>query len=176
MPHPLTMATIVTLGGFILVLLAGLCLLLGLWLILTYRHLHRTVANIEATWQQLTRQLAMRAEKLERQLTRTDVSSDELRDAQEALARYRKAQSVPELIEACAVMGQVLQRLKLDHDAGDQKLALARQFYNDAVMVYNRLAGQFPQRWAARLFGFAPRPYFEYPEHEDEPPERVDKP
>jgi len=155
------MATIVSLGGFILVLLAGLCLLLGLWLILTYRRLHRAVADIETTW---------------RQLTRTDVSSDELRDAQEALARYRKAQSVPELIEACAVMGQVLQRLKLDHDAGDQKLALARQFYNDAVMVYNRLAGQFPQRWAARLFGFAPRPYFEYPEHEDEPPERVDKP
>jgi hypothetical protein len=77
------MAMIVTLGGFILVLLTGLCLLLGLWLILTYRRLHRAVANMETTWQQLTRQLAMRAEKLERQLTRSDVPSDELRDAQE---------------------------------------------------------------------------------------------
>jgi LemA protein len=43
----------------------------------------------------------------------------------------------------------------------ESKIAYARQFYNDQVMRLNTLIGSFPSSLVARLFGFAPREFFD---------------
>lgn len=40
------------------------------------------------------------------------------------------------------------------------KIALARQFYNDAVMSFNTMIQSFPSNIIANMFGFAQREYF----------------
>ncbi|MCD6434441.1 MAG: LemA family protein [Candidatus Diapherotrites archaeon] len=46
----------------------------------------------------------------------------------------------------------------------ENRIAYARQFYNDSVMEYNTAISIFPNRIVASLFGFKPREYFELPE------------
>jgi len=43
----------------------------------------------------------------------------------------------------------------------ESKIAFARQFYNDQVMRVNTLIQSFPSNLVARLFGFAPREFFD---------------
>jgi LemA protein len=43
----------------------------------------------------------------------------------------------------------------------ESKIAYARQFYNDQVMLLNTLIGSFPSNVVARTFGFAPRDFFD---------------
>lgn len=53
--------------------------------------------------------------------------------------------------------------------ATENKIAYARQFYNDAVMRYNTLLQSFPSNFIARMFGFKPEEYFEIGEEAKEP-------
>lgn len=43
----------------------------------------------------------------------------------------------------------------------EQKIAYARQFYNDSVMTFNTAIQQFPGNVFASVFGFSAREYFE---------------
>ncbi|MCS7224565.1 MAG: LemA family protein [Armatimonadetes bacterium] len=43
----------------------------------------------------------------------------------------------------------------------ENKIAFARQFYNDCVMEYNTRITQFPGNLVAWLFGFRPQPFFQ---------------
>ncbi len=43
----------------------------------------------------------------------------------------------------------------------EQKIAYARQFYNDSVMSFNTAIQSFPANMLAGIFGFTPREYFE---------------
>jgi LemA protein len=55
--------------------------------------------------------------------------------------------------------------LKLqDELAGtENRLAVARMRYNEAVRTYNTISKRFPTVLVAKLFGFGERPYFEAP-------------
>ncbi|MDR0219864.1 MAG: LemA family protein [Lachnospiraceae bacterium] len=52
--------------------------------------------------------------------------------------------------------------LKLQTDLGDTetKVAFSRQFYNDAVMMYQNKIQQFPRSIVAKIFGFRDRDYY----------------
>ncbi len=53
-------------------------------------------------------------------------------------------------------------RMLQDELAGtENKIAYARQFYNDAVMRYNNAIQMFPSNVIAGFFGFKPEDYFE---------------
>lgn len=58
--------------------------------------------------------------------------------------------------------------LKLQEEltATENKIAFARQFYNDVVMDYNTTIQKFPQTIVAALFNFKLREFFEAPEEE----------
>ncbi len=43
----------------------------------------------------------------------------------------------------------------------ESKIAYARQFYNDQVMLLNTLIGSFPSNVLAKTFGFTPREFFD---------------
>ena len=50
----------------------------------------------------------------------------------------------------------------MDELAGtENRIAVERRRYNERVAEYNRLVLSFPRSVAARLLGFAPRPYFQ---------------
>lgn len=48
----------------------------------------------------------------------------------------------------------------------EEKIAFARQFYNDSVMDYNNAREKFPGNIFAGMFGFQPADYWEIPESE----------
>jgi len=53
----------------------------------------------------------------------------------------------------------------------ENKIAYARQFYNDAIMQYNIALQSFPTNVVAKIFGFKPeRDYFEIAEEERKVP------
>jgi LemA protein len=61
------------------------------------------------------------------------------------------AEAYPEL-KADARMGSLAEELS----STENRIAFARQAYNDAVMDYNVAIGVFPVNLVAALFGFAP--------------------
>jgi LemA protein len=62
--------------------------------------------------------------------------------------------------------------LKLQEEltATENKIAFARQFYNDVVMDYNATIQKFPQTVVASMFNFKAREFFEAPAGEKEVP------
>ncbi len=53
----------------------------------------------------------------------------------------------------------------------EDKIAYARQFYNDAVLKYKNKLEVFPSNLVAGMFGFKPEPFFEATEKEKETPQ-----
>jgi len=62
--------------------------------------------------------------------------------------------------------------LKLqDELAGtENRIAVARTRYNEAVRTFNTTAKRFPTNLFAKMFGFEPRPYFDAPDSAKEVP------
>jgi LemA protein len=61
-------------------------------------------------------------------------------------------------------------RLQEELSATENKIAFARQFYNDVVMDYNATIQQFPQTIIASMFNFKARDFFSAPPEEKEAP------
>ena len=53
----------------------------------------------------------------------------------------------------------------------EDKISYARQFYNDAVLVYKNKLEMFPSNIVASMFGFKPEAFFEATEEEKKTPE-----
>lgn len=62
-------------------------------------------------------------------------------------------------------------RLQDELAGTENRLAVARKRYNDAVRAYNTTAKQFPTNLVASAFGFETREYFEAPESAEGVPE-----
>lgn len=60
-------------------------------------------------------------------------------------------------LKADQTMGQLMEELS----SSENKVAFARQAFNDAVMVYNTCREQFPSNFVANFFNFAPAQLFE---------------
>ena len=60
-------------------------------------------------------------------------------------------------------------RLQEELTSTENRIAFARQFYNDMVMRYNTRLQVFPSNILASLFGFKEESYFETPAAEQEP-------
>jgi LemA protein len=100
----------------------------------------------------------------------------------ESRSRMMNAKTPEEQVEAAKVQESALARLlavvenypQLKSDANFQRLmdelsgtenriAVARQRYNDAARQYNTLRRSFPSNVTAKMFGFKEYPYFEAP-------------
>jgi len=55
---------------------------------------------------------------------------------------------------------ELLKKIKLQKDIED-KIAYARQFYNDSVLSYKNKLEMFPTNIVAGMFNFQPKPFFE---------------
>ncbi len=63
------------------------------------------------------------------------------------------------------------QQLQSELSETEDKIAYARQFYNDVVLKYNNACQQFPSSILARLFGFKEEVFFQTPEAEKAVPQ-----
>jgi LemA protein len=55
-------------------------------------------------------------------------------------------------------------QLQQELSAIEDKVAYARQFYNDGIMSYNVTTSTIPGKWLASMFGFKKREYLKIPE------------
>ena len=60
-------------------------------------------------------------------------------------------------------------RLQEELTSTENKIAFARQYYNDSVMTMNNKTEVFPSSIIANSFGFKREEYYEVPEGESEP-------
>jgi LemA protein len=60
-------------------------------------------------------------------------------------------------------------RLQEELSATENKIAFARQFYNDEAMSYKITIEKFPSNIIASIFGFKPEDFYSIPEGEKEP-------
>lgn len=81
---------------------------------------------------------------------------------------FAVAENYPDL-KASANMGQLQEELR----STENKIAYARQFYNDAVMSYNTKLQQFPTNFMASAGGFQPAELFEITEPAEREPVKV---
>lgn len=63
------------------------------------------------------------------------------------------------------------QQLQAELADTEDKIAYARQFYNDVVLKYNNACQQFPSSIIAGMFGFNEEAFFQAPESEKAVPE-----
>lgn len=105
----------------------------------------------QATLAQITevRSRAMGAATTAEQAEAENILSSTLRSL------FALAENYPEL-KADANFRELQQELS----ETENKIAFARQFYNDTVQKYNIRIEVFPANLVARLFGFTPEPFF----------------
>ncbi len=181
----MNLISLVGAGGLIGLVAGGAVLvLLILYLIVGYNRLVRARIKVDNSWSQIDVQLKLRAD-LVPNLVETvrgyaRHEQETLNGVMETRSRYLTAQTPDGAVESGGALGSWVGRLfavaeqypELKADANfrhlqgqladiEQHIALTRQFYNDAVMLYNRRVALFPANLVALLFGFKKRPYFD---------------
>lgn len=149
--------------------------------------------SVDAGWSEVENQLQRRNDLIPNLVNTVKGFAAQEREVltavTEARSRVAGAGSPPEKIEAANQLSGALSRLLVvverypelksnqnfirlqDELAGtENRLAVARKRYNDAVRVFNTTAKKFPTNLVASLFGFEARTYFEAPEEARELP------
>jgi LemA protein len=170
--------------GIVLVLLLLVIVAVVVWAIVTYNGLIRFKNRIEAAWAQIDVQLKRRHDLIPNLVETVKGYAGHERDTLEAVINARnRAMTASGPAEAAAgenMISQALgrlfalseaypdlkanqgfQQLQEELTATEDKIAYARQFYNDSVFKYNAKIQQFPSVIYANMLGFKARVYFE---------------
>lgn len=149
---------------------------------------------VEGAWSEVQNQLQRRNDLIPNLVETVKGFAKQERDVlvrvTEARSRVAGAGTPAEAIEASNQLSSALARLLLvvekypelksdqnflrlqDELAGtENRLAVARKRYNDAVQSYNTTAKRFPTNLLAMLFGFEAKPYFDAPESAEAVPQ-----
>jgi LemA protein len=181
----------------VLLVLVGVVLLVGLGgyrlFVSTYNTLVGMDQAIKGQMAEIDNQLQRRADLIPNLVETVKGYAAHERQILEALANARArlagARDVQGRLEANAELSSVLSRLLvivenypnlkadatfarlMDELAGtENRIAVARRRYNQAVQEFNTAVNQFPNRLLAGLYGFAERPFFEAPADAKIPP------
>lgn len=181
-------------GGIIALVVA--VVLIALWFVLAYNGLVRGRNRVDNAWGQIEVQLRRRYDLIPNVVeTVKGYAAHERETFQqvvEARNRAEAASGPQDQAEAEDVLSTALRRLFALAEAYPQlrasenfsglqqqlaetedKLAIARQIYNDTVLGYNNRVQTVPTAMVASLTGFRAREFFEAPPAADEAP-RVD--
>jgi LemA protein len=179
--------------GLWLIIVIVVIALLALALILLYNRLVRLRNRTENAWAQVDVQLRRRYDLIPNLVeTVRGYASHERATFEEvtrARARAEAAQGVEDQAEAenalTAAIGRLFavaedypelratenfQQLQAQLEETEQKIAVARQVYNDTVLTYDTALESVPTNLVASMFTFRPRPYFEIEEGAREAP------
>jgi LemA protein len=176
-----------------LLIAVGVLVLIGLFVIVLYNRLVGIRNQVENAWKQIDVQLKRRHDLIPNLV---EVVKDYMSYEQETLQQVIKARSsaiqAASPAEAIAAEGvlsgalgkllavveaypdlkanQNVSRLMEELSGTENKLAFARQFYNDSVNSLNNSVQSFPSNIIAGMFGFGMGAYFEVPEVEKAAP------
>ncbi len=171
----------------------GLVVLVGVWLVAVYNGLVGGRNQAQAAWSQIDVQLKRRHDLIPN-LVR--VVKDAMGYEQETLAKVIQARNAAAAASGPAQAGPAeaaltqatrgllglvesypqlkandnIKQLQEELTATENKIAFARQFYNDSVASYNTRRESFPAVLAAASLGFGPIELFNMPESEKEVP------
>lgn len=159
----------------------------------TYNSLVKSEENINAKWSQVENQLQRRADLIPNLVETVKGYASHEKEIFEQVTKAREkliaAGSVAEKAQADAELSSALSRLlaivenypNLKADANfrqladelagtENRIAVARMDYNNAVQIYNTKIRSFPTSIIAKMFGFQKKEYFKAEEGAKEVP------
>ncbi len=174
-------------------IIIGIVVLIGLWLIATYNGLVGGRNQAQTAWSQIDVQLKRRHDLIPNLV---QVVKDAMGYEQETLTKVIQARNAAAAASGPAQSGpaeaalsqatrglfalmESYPQLKANENvkglqeelaSTENKIAFARQFYNDSVNAYNVRRQSFPAVLAAQSLGFGPMDLFNMPEAEREVP------
>src|SRR5213080_3925820 len=182
-----------TIPIMLLVVLVGLIVVAGLWLMATYNGLVTLRQTVKNAWAQIDVQLKRRHDLIPNLVNTVKGYAAHEKETFErvinARARATTATSAGEAIKAEGELSSALARLLAVSEAypelkanqnfialqeeltsTENRIAYARQFYNDSVAKLNTQVQVFPTVVIAGMFGFKEEPFFEAPSEEKAAP------
>lgn len=171
-------------NGMILGVIAGILVLIIIGLIISYNSLVNGRQKVENSWGQINVQLKMRADLIPNLVQTVSGYAKHEKETFTAVIEARNKFMTSGTIdtamssssELTGLMGKIFAiaeqypQLKADQNflnmqnqlnEVEQKISMYRQFYNDMVMMYNRMVVTFPRNIFAGIFGFKEIPYFQ---------------
>ena len=159
----------------------------------TYNTLVSLDEGVKEAWAQVETQLQRRYDLIPNYVETVKGYAKQEKDVfikvTEARSRVGQAQTIPDKIEANNALTSALSRLLVvverypelksnqnflrlqDELAGtENRIAVARRRYNEAVKTYNVAVRSFPQNLVAKMFSFEKATFFEAPEAAKAPP------
>jgi LemA protein len=159
----------------------------------TYNTLVSLDEGVKEAWAQVETQLQRRYDLIPNYVETVKGYAKQEKDVfikvTEARSRVGQAQTIPDKIEANNELTSALSRLLVvveqypelksnqnflrlqDELAGtENRIAVARRRYNEAVKTYNVAVRSFPQNLVAKMFSFEKATFFEAPEAATAPP------
>lgn len=179
---------------YIIIAICIIVVLILIWAITAYNSLVNARQKVENGWGQINVQLKMRADLVPNLVQTVSGYAKHEKETFTAVMEARNkfmASGTPENImssssEMSSLMGRLFAvaeqypQLKADQNflnlqnqlnELEQKISMYRQFYNDTVMMYNRLVITFPKNIFAGIFGFREIPYFQVDQSERRAPQ-----
>ena len=170
-----------------IIVAVAVALVLGLIVVLLYNRLVRHRNQAENAWAQVEVQLKRRHDLIPNLVETVKGYAGHERAALDSVTEARtsaqRATTVEQQAKAesglTAALGRLFavaeaypqlratenfQQLQSELEETEDKIAVARQLYNDAVLSYDNTRETVPTSLVAGLIGFAPRPYFEIDE------------
>ena len=170
-----------------IIVAAAVVLLLGLVIVLLYNRLVRLRNSAENAWAQVEVQLKRRRDLIPNLVQAVkgyaaheratfDSVTEARTSAQRAATIEQQAAAESGLTAALGRLFAVaeaypqlratenFQQLQSELEETEDKIAVARQLYNDAVLSYDNARETVPTSIVAGMLGFEPRPYFEIDE------------
>ena len=170
-----------------IIVAVAVALVLGLLFVLLYNRLVRLRNRAENAWAQVEVQLKRRHDLIPNLVETVKGYAGHERAALDSVTEARtsaqRATTVEQQAKAesglTAALGRLFavaeaypqlratenfQQLQSELEETEDKIAVARQLYNDAVLSYDNARETVPTSLVAGLIGFAPRPYFEIDE------------
>jgi len=177
--------------------LVGIVVLLLILGVLFYNRLVRLRNRVDNAWAQIEVQLKRRWDLIPNLVETVKGYAEHERETFEAVTaartRAQQAQTPADTAQAEGILGQALGRLlavaeaypELQADENfrqlqtelaetENRIAVSRQVYNDAVLTYNNAIQTFPGAVFAGPFGFSAREFFDVDDEAQREPPRVD--
>ena len=171
---------------WVIVLIAIVVVLVGI-VVAIYNRLVRLRNRAENAWAQVDVQLRRRYDLIPNLVETVKGYAAHERETFEEVTKARtgaqQAQTVPQQAQAENLLTQAIgklfavaeaypqlratenfQQLQAQLAETEQKIAIARQVYNDAVLTYDNALETIPTNIVAGIFNFKPREYFEVEE------------
>lgn len=180
-------------GTIILIIVGVIALLLIFFVIGTYNTLIKFRNRVSDQWSQIDVQLKRRSDLIPNLVETVKGYASHEKDTLDAVIQARnsfKSATTPETeMKASGELTQAIGRifalaeaypdlkanqnfLQLQGDLNglEEKIAYARQFYNDSVLTYKNKLEMFPTNIVAGMFNFEPKAFFEVDEQARENP------